>query len=155
MRFLICANLRMVLVMKRYDFIDHTADVAVRVYGASLKELFQSAALAMFAVLIGKKKNRPKAALRALVIEKEAETPEDLLKAWLDELLFNFSTKQLILHRIKSLECRDRAVKADVLFDAFDPEYYEARDEIKAVTYHGLKIEKVRNRWRAFIIFDV
>ena len=44
--------------MKRYEFLEHTADVAVRVYGATLKELFTSAALAMFAVLVVKKENK-------------------------------------------------------------------------------------------------
>ena len=141
--------------MKRYEFVEHTADIAVFVYGGSLKELFTSAALAMFAVMVGKKQNKPKAALKEVAINKEEKTLEDLLKAWLDELLFYFSTEGLVLHRIKSLECGEGALSAKVLFDVFDDEHYEIKDEIKAVTYHELKVEKLRNKWQAHIIFDV
>ncbi len=141
--------------MKRYEFLEHTADVAVRIYGGSLKELFTSAALAMFSVLISKKKNKAKAELKEILVEKEAESLEDLLKGWLDELLFYFSTQGLLLHRIKSLDVREESLEAKVLLDRFDEEYYESKGEIKAVTYHELKVEKVRNRWQAHVIFDV
>jgi SHS2 domain-containing protein len=141
--------------MKRYEFVEHTADVAVWAYGGSLKELFQSAALAMFAVLVAKKQNRQEASLKEILIEKEEETLEDLLKGWLDELLYYFSTEHLILHRIKSLEIDENTLKSKVLLDHFDVNFYESKDEIKAVTYHELKVEKIRSRWRAYIIFDV
>lgn len=141
--------------MKRYEFLEHTADVAVRVYGGSLKELFTSAALAMFAVLVVKKENRPKVKLEEISVKIEEEILEDLLKAWLDELLYYFSSKGLLLHRIKSLDCSEEALEARVLLEPFDEQYFGRKDEIKAVTYHELKVEKIRNKWRAHIIFDV
>lgn len=141
--------------MKRFEFFEHTADIAVRVYGATLKELFTSAALAMYAVLVAKKKNKPRSELKEIVFEKSAEELEDLLKSWLDELLFYFSTEGLILHRIKVLTLSEGAFSAKVLFDRLDAEYYEIKNEIKAVTYHELKVEKIRGRWRAQVIFDV
>ncbi len=141
--------------MKRFEFIEHTADVAVRVYGGSLKELFTSAALAMFAVLVAKKKNKPEASLTEISVEKKAESLEDLLKAWLDELLFHYSAKGHVLRRIKALNVEEGQMQGAVLMDCFDPEHYEAKNEIKAVTYHGLKVENIRNRWRAYILFDV
>jgi SHS2 domain-containing protein len=141
--------------MKRFVFVEHTADIAVLVYGGSLKELFTSAALAMFSVLVAKKKNRATSALRDVVIQKDEEILEDLLKAWLDELLFHFSTEHLILHRIKALNIDGTTLEAKVLLETFDGEYFESKNEIKAVTYHELKVERIRNRWQARIIFDV
>ncbi len=141
--------------MKRFQFLEHTADTAAWVYGGSLKELFTSAALAMYAVIVAKKKNRAKADLKEISFEKKEESLEDLLKAWLDELLFYFSSEKLILYRIKYLHIDKNSFKAKVLLDSFDKEYYEMRSEIKAVTYHVLKVERIRNRWRGHIIFDV
>ena len=141
--------------MKRYEFVEHTADVAVMVYGGSLKELFTSAALAMFSVVVCKKANRKGAVLKEVAISKTEPELEDLLKAWLDELLFYFSTERLILHRIKSLDVEEACFKAKVLLETFDEDYFQAKDEIKAVTYHELKVELIRNRWQARIIFDV
>lgn len=141
--------------MKRFEFVEHTADVAVLVYGGSLKELFTSAALAMFSVLVAKKKNRATSVLKDVVIQKNEEMLEDLLKAWLDELLFHFSTEHLILHRIKALNIEETSLEAKVLLEKFDGEYFETKNEIKAVTYHELKVERIRNRWQAHIVFDV
>jgi len=141
--------------MKRYEFLKHTADVAVRVFGRSLKDLFESAALAMFAVLLEKTKNRPGAALTEKEISACGETSEDLLKAWLDELLFCYSVEHLVLVRIKSIDVGTQEMRAFVLFDAFNREYYAVKDEVKAVTYHELEVKKVRNRWQAHMIFDV
>ena len=141
--------------MKRYEFVEHTSDIAVCVYGRSLKDLFVSAALALESALFAKIKNKAKACLQEVVIEKRAEANEDLLKEWLDELLFDFLTKGCVLHRIKSLECDGETLCARVLFDSFDKEYYEIKNEVKAVTYHELKVEKTPRQWQAHIIFDV
>ncbi len=141
--------------MKRYEFLEHTADVAVRAYGGSLKELFTSSALAMLSVLVSKKENRPAPVLKEVMIKKEEEELEDLLKSWLDELLFYFSSQRLILHRIKALVIKDHLLEAEVLLETFDEDYFESKNEIKAVTYHELKVERIRNRWQAHIIFDV
>jgi SHS2 domain-containing protein len=141
--------------MKRYEFFGHTADIAVKAYGGSLKELFTSSALAMFSILVSKKQNRPETALKEVVIKKSEDAPEDLLKAWLDELLYYFSSEHLILHRIKSLDVGDGMLEAKVLLETLDKDYFEYGQEIKAVTYHELKVERKRNKWQAHIIFDV
>lgn len=141
--------------MKRFEFLKHTADVAVRVYGGSLKELFASAAIAMYSILVEKKGNRRGAALKEITVNKTEEELEDLLKSWLDELLFYYSSERLILHRIKTLEISEVALSAKVLLETLDEEYFDVKEEIKAVTYHELKVERVRNQWRAHIIFDV
>lgn len=140
---------------KRFEFSAHTADVFVKAYGGSLKELFVSAALAMFSCLVERKKNRPKAVLKEVVIKLNEEVLEDLLKGWLDELLFLYTVKGLVLARVKSLEFENNFLRACVLFDTFDNSYYQKKSEIKAVTYHELKVEKTRNGWRAQVIFDV
>jgi len=141
--------------MGKFTFVPHTADVAVRVEGASLKDLFATAAKAMFTVLVTKKANRPVADLSELKVEKTGDTLEDVLKAWLDELLFEFQGNGRMLHRIKSLSVDENAVSACVLVCAFDRASYDFNDEIKAVTYHGLKVEKGRRGWQTTLVFDV
>ncbi len=141
--------------MKRFEFLKNTADIAVRVHGGSLKELFTSAALAMFSVVVAKKANRQKAPLKEVTIAKKEETLEGLLKSWLDELLFHFSSERLILHRIKSLDIEEFELGSKVLLESFDDAYFERKGDIKAVAYRGLKVELIRSRWQAYIIFDV
>jgi len=135
--------------------VPHTADVAVRIRGGSLKDLFATAAKAMFAVLVTKKANGPAAGLSELKIEKTGDTLEDVLKAWLDELLFEFQGNGRMLHRIKSLSVGEDAVSACVLVCDFDRASYDLKDEIKAVTYNELKVEKGRRGWQTMLVFDV
>jgi len=141
--------------MGKFTFLAHTSDVAVKIEGGSLKDLFATAAKAMFAVLVVKKANGPAGALSELKIEKTEESLEDLLKAWLDALLFEFQAHGRMVHRIKSLECGEDRISARVLLCDFNRDCYEFKDEIKAVTYHELKVEKARRGWQAMVIFDV
>ena len=141
--------------MGKYTFVPHTADVAVKIEAGCLRELFATAAKAMFAVLVTKKANSPAAGLAELKIEKTGDTLEDVLKAWLDELLFEFQGNGRMLHRIKSLSVEEDAVSACVLVCDFDRASYDFRDEIKAVTYHELKVVKARRGWRTMLVFDV
>lgn len=129
--------------------------MAVRAYGSCLEDLFESAAWAAFGIMVEKIKNRPQSSLTEREIAVTGETAEDLLKAWLDELLFFFSTEHLILARVKAPEAGEGSFRAKVLFETFDPEFYSVKGEIKAVTYHELEIKKVRQQWQAQIIFDV
>ncbi|GAG16189.1 unnamed protein product, partial [marine sediment metagenome] len=46
--------------MKRYEVIDHTADIGIKTYGKDLKELFVNAAYGMFDILADLKNVRAK-----------------------------------------------------------------------------------------------
>ncbi len=69
---------------KRYEQFPHTADIGIRVFGKDLKELFTNAAYGMFDVI---------ADLEGIdagieeTVEVAADSYEELLVAWLDELL--------------------------------------------------------------------
>jgi SHS2 domain-containing protein len=140
--------------MKRFEFVEHKAGIAVRVYGGSLNELFTSAALAMFHALAVKRGNHPKPELKDIALSKSGEDLQELMKSWLDELLSCYLTQHLVLHRIKFLECTEEALEAKLLMATFDDVRYEAKDKIKAVSCQGLKVQKLRNGWKAFIVFD-
>lgn len=133
----------------------HTADVAVRAFGRSVEDLFESAAWALFGVMVEKTQNRPRSALTEREISVSGPSSEDLLKAWLDELLFLFSTEHLVLVRVKFKELGDFVFQARVLFETYDPEFYALKEEVKAVTYHQLEVRKFRQQWQADVIFDV
>ncbi|MBL7092144.1 MAG: archease, partial [Candidatus Omnitrophica bacterium] len=61
--------------MKRYEIIDHTADIGLRAYGKDLKQLFANAACGMFGILADLKNVRPK---ESLEIKQKAPNIEEL-----------------------------------------------------------------------------
>jgi len=138
--------------MKRYEQFPHTADIGVRVYGRDLKELFANAAFAMFDIT---------ADLEGLKAETEAsfelaaDNYEELLIAWLEELLYSFCTKQLIFSEFTIDELDQKHLKASARGRAIAANRNRLKTEIKAATYSGLEIKKTDDGYSVEIIFDV
>ncbi len=138
--------------MPRYEIIPHTADIGIKAYGKDLKELFRNAAYAMFDIIADLD------GLKASVtqsIEVKAANSEELLVAWLNELLYNFYTKQIIFFDFQIEEQKPDFLKAKAVGRHAGENRNRLKTEIKAVTYHELKIEEKGNGLTATVIFDV
>ena len=138
--------------MKRYEQFPHTADIGVRVFGKDLKELFSNAAFAMFDILADLE------GLKCDVgqdIKVRADDYEGLLIAWLDELLYNFYTKQLIFCDFRIDELTPEDLKGKAFGRPLGANRNRLKTEIKAATYHDLKITKSDSGYSVEIIFDV
>ena len=86
--------------MHRFKFIEHTADVGVIAYGKDLKELFSNAAYGMFNIITDIKKIR-NAELKIKNLKLKAYNSEELLVAWLNELLYQYNIKRVIFSQFK------------------------------------------------------
>jgi SHS2 domain-containing protein len=137
---------------KKYEFLEHTADICVKVYGRDLKELFQNAAEVLFAIMAERKPGGP-AERKTLSIEKSAENLEELLITWLNELISLSDSRDLIFEGFNIKELTDNKIKADLTGKARGG--FRIKTEVKAATYHELKIEKTEYGWQAQVIFDV
>jgi len=137
---------------KRYEQFPHTSDIGIRVFGKTLKELFENAAFAMFDVI---------ADLEGVstsiedVVEARGQAPEELLVAWLDELLYRFCTKDIIYSKFDIEEMAGDKIKARIFGRPVSVNRNRLKTEIKAVTYSGLKIKKASGGYEVEIIFDV
>lgn len=134
-----------------YEIIEHTADVGIIAHGRSLEELFANAATGMFQFLIEPGAVRP-VQRRPMVVE--AEDLEGLLVAWLNDLLVLLNADAFIPSAFDIQELSDRRLAADVAGEPVDPARHRFRLDVKAATYHQLRISK-NNHWHAQIIFDV
>ncbi len=140
------------MIDKNYELIEHTADVGIKVKGNDLKDLFKNAASAMFDIIAEKKE--PKAAKQAKIkIEQKAENLEELFVNWLNELLSLSATKELIFSDFQINKLDENTLQAVVIGDDF--KNYKVNTEVKAATYHQLKIEEAKTGWQAEVIFDV
>lgn len=138
--------------MKRYEIIDHTADIGLRAYGRDLKQLFANAACGMFGILADLKNVRPK---ESLEIKLKAPNTEELFLSWLSELLYQYNSKGIIFKEFLIDELNERSISAEARGEKVDLKRHRLKTEIKAVTYHELKVQKVKDIWQAEVIFDV
>lgn len=139
-------------MLKKYEFIEHTADLGLKAYGRSREELFSNAAEALFEVLVAAETIEE--ALER-VVEVEADALDDLMVSWLSELLFLFDTEGLLLKRFDIKTIKDHNLKATVGGETLDPARHEIKTGIKAVTYHKLYVRKRNGTWETQVILDL
>lgn len=145
--------------MSNYKFFDHTADIGVEISGRTKKELFANAASALFDVLIEHNDKKSKIAKRVQKLQKtltvDGADVEDLLINYLREILYLFNGEKFVTLDCEILACGNKKLVAKLMGEPYSKKKHTIKTEIKAVTYSGLSVEKVKAGWRARIIFDV
>ncbi len=135
-----------------FETFEHTADLGLRVRAANLDQLFAEAAEALFATIV-----EDPAAVRPLNQERIAIAGRDreyLLFDWLKELLYRFDGEHKLISRFQ-VTVGPAGLKADVWGEPLDLERHVLNHEVKAITYHGLKIEQTPDGWLAEVIVDI
>lgn len=130
-------------VSKRFEFLEHTADVYVAAYGINLEEAFENAALATFETMTETEKVEPKIEDN---IEAEGYDEYALLYNWLEALLIKFETTENLYSKFKisKIEKTSKGFKlnAKIWGEPFNSEKHPQKVGIKAVTYHQMEIIK-------------
>ncbi len=135
-----------------FELFDHTADVGLRIRAADLNTLFADAARAMFSVMVG-----DLAAVRPLEevqINMAADDLDALLRDWLGELLYTFHVRRLVFCDF-TVSVSNGGMQGTARGEPMDPVRHRLDVEIKAVTWHGLKVERTGDDWLAEVIVDI
>ena len=140
--------------MSNYKFFDHTADIGVEVTGRTRKELFVNAAQALFDIMI-ENKTGLEAVKQQKRITVEGTDVSDLLINFLREILYLFNGEALVIGKCEITKCGNKTLDARLLLEPYNKKKHVMKTEIKAVTYHGLSVERIKKGWRARMIFDV
>jgi len=131
-----------------FEEIEHTADVALRVWGRDLAELFANAALGMAWLMANPSSVNPTVEVPLNLTAYDAET---LLVTWLGELLYLNERDGLVfthfdLEEVTPTHLRGRA-RGGVAA--------EMRRHIKAVTFNELDIRPTERGLETMVVFDV
>lgn len=137
--------------MRKFKIIEHTADIGIIAFGKDLPQLFSNAAFGMFSLITDLNKITQKDKLEISTLAKDRE---ELMIYWLNDLLWNYSVNKIIPSEFEILKMDDCNLDARVIGEKYDEKKHNIEMEVKAATYHQLKIEKKTN-WQVQIIFDV
>ena len=135
-----------------HETFDHTADLGLRIRAATLDELFAEAAEAMFAVIV--EDLQTVAPAQRLDVTLPADDVEYLLFDWLKSLLYHFDAEHLLLSRFEVHVGAD-GLKATAWGEPLDRARHELCHEVKAITYHALRVEQTADGWLAEVIVDI
>jgi len=135
-----------------YELFEHTADLGIRVKSSTLNGLFSDAACALFAAVLDNPESIE--AEQTVEFELEGTQTDYLLFDWLNELLYYFETKHVLFSEF-SIEVSAGGFKAVCRGESLNLEKHHAAHEVKAITYHGLKVEQTEQGWQAELIVDI
>lgn len=138
--------------MKKYEILDHRADLKIKAFGRSLSEVFVNMALGVASQqtkkLEGKKVN---GVWQKITIE--STDLESLLVDWLNEILYQGEINQRVYFDFEVLEFSEMLYKMVVKIRGRPLD--ERLIEIKAATFYELEIKKNNKHWEATVIFDI
>lgn len=136
----------------KYEEIEHTADLRLKVYGADERELFANAAFALFDTMADLSKVQ---ARETDIVEACGADLEETLVAFLGEILYRLEGDARIYREFEIRDLQDDHVKAACGGEDFDAARHDIRREIKAVTYHDVEIERGADGLSVVITCDV
>jgi SHS2 domain-containing protein len=133
---------------RHFEEVEHTADVAIRVWGRDLAELFAHAAHGMACQMadadaVGRTIER--------TIDLTAYDAETLLVAWLGELLYLSERDGCVFTDFDMLEVTPGRLRAV----ARGGPVTRHRQQIKAATFSDLEIVRTDAGYETTVVFDV
>ena len=132
-----------------HRWVDHTAEVQLRLQAGSLAGLLAEAGRALGALLLRGREASPSGEPRT--IEVSSVDREALLVDWLNEIIFLAEVERWVAVDFDFSEASETHLKASARGVAVD----DPPALVKAATFHGLAVEEREGGLQAEVIFDV
>ena len=141
--------------MKKYRFLDHTADIKVEAWGKNLEDVFKNAGIAFYDIV-----------LDIQSVEKKVSRGIRIEGFDLKSLLFNWIDKLILLFELESLVFRDFDVdisQEPELYrlvaigygERYDREKHGYKVHVKAMTYHEMEIRMENEKYIVRFVVDI
>jgi len=134
--------------MKNYEILEHRADLKIRAFGKTKKELFLN-------MLLGMSESQKTEVLPIKVkkaIKIKSLDLSALLVDFLSEILYLSQVNKEIYNDVKFTKLEDKELEAEI----FGQKVERFGEDIKAATHHDLDVhQKEDGSWEATILFDI
>lgn len=135
--------------MGGFEIFEHTADVGIRAWGSTLEQCFEQATRGLLDITDAW---RPGEGERA-EIAVDGRDLVSVLVDWLSEVLYLQDTRDIVVTDISVVHVEERGAKGWL---ALRPRTDELEGTaVKAITYHGLSVDKTDEVWTTQVIVDV
>jgi SHS2 domain-containing protein len=135
----------------RYELLEHTADIAVRVQGRDVAELLANVAWAMIDLMADAAAVEPRES-RELTVR--ADSLEELVVAWANEILFRFETETLLLPQVE-VQVTGFEARGTARGERLNSDRHGWKTELKSATYHDLVVRQTPTGLSADLVVDV
>lgn len=135
-----------------YETFDHTADLGLRIRADDLPGLFADAGRALTSLLVDD--ITVVRETTSVTIALPTDDLEFLLFDFLKAILYHFETEHVLLVRF-DVQLADSGLLAIGHGEPLDAARHPLGREVKAITYHALRVEQVAEGWLAEVIVDI
>ena len=137
------------MTKRDYELIEHTADLKIRAYGENLEEVFSNMLKGML------ESCRPEVDSQSLLVSHQIQVKskdlESLLIDFLSEVIYLSDVNNETYFEVEFEILTDKELRAEIK----GRKVKSFQTEIKAATWHDLKIEKKDDLWIATVLFDI
>lgn len=133
---------------KKFEFLDHTADIKFKAYGKTINEVIENCAAAFSSYIANEQKIKP---AKGKIIDVRGDDKESLLYNFLDELIYLIDAENFIVTKA-SVTVRGYNLHAELYGD--DASKYSLK-QVKAATYAEMYIKQDLKGWEAQVVLDV
>lgn len=135
-----------------WEHFEVEADVGVRAWGPSRATAFAEAALGVLALVVDPESVD---ARETREVRAQADAPETLLVAWVDECLYVHEIEGFVARQVEVTECSDSVVHGRLLGEPLDPGRHRLGTVVKAATLHGVSVTGGDGRHEVRVVVDV
>jgi len=141
-----------------FEILEHTADVGLRAFGATLPELFANAARGLIALALeplGIGDAAPQAIPeQCRKLSARGEDREELLVHFLSEILYALDTEGWRFAEFRFQTLAANLIEAEGWGSCAERSEH-SRVAVKAVTYHQVSVTQTAEGWEAVVYFDI
>jgi SHS2 domain-containing protein len=137
--------------MAQYEYLDHTADIAIRAWGESPAAALAAMTEGLLALIY---EGRPVASRETRCVSAGGDAPDERIVNYFNELLFLIEGERWLPRGVEDIAAGPDRIEALLSGEPFDPARHALAGEIKAATYHDFSLREAEGRWELRMVFD-
>ena len=135
-----------------WEHFEVEADVGVRGWGESRARAVAQATLGVFALMVDPAEVE---AREVREVRAQADEPEALLVAWIDECLYVHDIEGFVVRDVEMTVFTDTLAHGTLRGEPLDPGRHRVGTVVKGATYHGVGFDVHDGLHEARVIVDV
>lgn len=135
-----------------YRILEHPSDMGIEALGSSMKEVFEYAALGLVSIIVDPATIDP---VEQRYVKLKGSDPENLLVKWLSEVLYLYDGQEFLVSDVtieRLTSCEPEAVATG---ETADECKHSFKTDVKAITYHQLKVEEREDGCVVRVFIDI
>lgn len=138
---------------REFRILEHTADVGVEATGDSLEQMMSALAEGLAHLVCPADQVTPRQQVTVPAVQ--AEDLEAVAVDLLSAILAQLQGKRFVTASIEVREAGPLRMQATLSGETYDPARHELGQEIKAVTYHQVRVARQGDVWYGRVFVDI